>query len=256
MKITSWETENKFVRRTLLMFFALNCIVWFLFTKNIRPDLTITPAPPGKHLLKLFSMGDDLFIYRYFGYKIQMAGDDYGTTTPLKDYSYDKLQKWFFLLDEFDGESELIPTLAGLYFSNSQNRKDNTYIVDYLLFFVKRDVNKNWRWATTALYLSDVKLNDQKRVKEATDLILQSDPTKVPLWARALGIFITQEDDICASIDFLTKISEKEMQDILEDKIIAAGGERNPFAPLVVRRLQAIKKNPLAVRKCLMKKSK
>lgn len=248
--IHSIKSEDNFIKRFFWLFFTINFIVWFFFTKNIRPDLTITPTPPGKHLLKLFSMGDDIFVYRHFGYKIQMAGDDYGTTTPLRDYSYDKLQKWFLLLNEFDNKSEFIPSLAGLYFSNSQNPMDNTYIVDYLLEFVKINPSKNWRWATTSLYLANTKLHDKERIKIATELLLNANSNDVPLWARSLGIFIMEDKDICQSVKFLSQISKEELTDILNDKLVASGGEKNPFQKLIVKRLDEIKKNPLAIKKC------
>lgn len=254
--LNSWHREYKFTQVVLITSLVLLFTLWFTSLRYIKPNFIITPTPPGKHLIKLFSMGDDAFIYRHFGYKIQMAGDTYGVTTPLKDYSFAKLQKWFFLLNEFDNKSEYVPAIGGLYFSNSQNPNDNMYIVDYLLHFAKQDVNKFWRWITTAMYLSNTKIHDVTRLKEATDLMMTTDKNIVPLWARTLGIFMMKADDPCAAIEFLTQISQQELQDIMEDKVISAGGEANPFQKLIVLRLQDIKKDPSIIRTCLNRKSK
>ena len=186
---SSYDSEYKSIRRFFILFFILNFIVWFFLTKNIKPDLTITPIPPGKHLLKAFSMGDDGLVYRYFGYKIQMAGDDYGTVTPLKNYNYAQLQKWFILLYEFDPISEYIPSVAGLYYSNSQNPMDNIYIVDYLIKFSKKDTSKYWRWLTTAMYLANIKLHNTDKVNEISTILASADKNIVPLWAYPLWLW-------------------------------------------------------------------
>ncbi|QED23743.1 hypothetical protein [Candidatus Deianiraea vastatrix] len=254
--IHSCESEYYFVRNVIWLFFALNFLVWFFLTKNIKPDLTITPVPPGKHLMKFFSMGDDSFIYRHFGYKIQMAGDDYGTTTPLKDYNYAKLQKWFLLLNEFDPISEYIPSLAGLYYSNSQNPLDNIYIVDYLISFAKRDPSRYWRWLTTASYLSAIKLKDMTRVEEASKLLLTTNE-KVPLWAKTVGIFMMTKKDLCSSLNLIASLEQEQFELLATDKVFSGKSpEENIFVQIILNRITEIKKNPQAAQKCKVSKYK
>lgn len=256
---TFFQTEDSeyfFVKRLLSLFFIFVFLIWFLLTKNIKPDLTITPVPPGAHLLKALSMGDDNLVYRHYGYQVQIAGDDYGTTTPLKNYNYAKLQKWFYLLDEFDPKSEYVPSIAGFYYSNSQNKLDNVYIVDYLVKFGDRNPTKNWRWYTTAVYLASVMLHDHERVKEIAGKLVTLD-SSVPLWARTIGIFIASKKDICASVDLIASLDEKELESIVTDKAFSAqGDEGNVFLHLIVQRIEEIKKNPEAVAKCVKERKK
>lgn len=256
--INSDYGEYIFIKRLFLLFFLINFAVWFFLTKEIRPDLTITPVPPGKHLLKALSMGDDLFIYRYFGYKVQMAGDDYGTTTPLQKYSYSKLQKWFYLLEEFDGVSEYIPSIAGFYYSNSQNDLDNIYIVDFLVHFASKNPNKYWRWLATALYLSNSKLHDYKRIQDISNTLVELDKTEVPLWARTIGIFILSKDNICKSIDLILSLDQNELEAIAKDKILGNSikDEENMFLKIIVNRIHEIQSKPEAMKKCMKKRLK
>lgn len=251
--LKSNKIEDRLIKITLFLSLMIISVNWFFFTKNIKPDLTITPAPPGKHLLKIFSMGDDAFIYRHFGYKIQMSGDDYGTTTPLSKYNYESLKKWFVLLNDFDNQSEFIPSLAGLYFSNSQNPMDNKYIIEYLLEFANQNPEKNWRWLSTAMYLAHFKTKNQELVKDVAKILLSLDRNIVPLWARTIGIFMTKDKDICSSLEMIAMMDPKEVDDIASDKIFGKDNEKNIFLHIIMNRIEELKKNPEAVRKCVNK---
>ncbi len=254
--IKSDYSEYIWVKRIFLALFLVNFAVWFLMTKNIRPDLTITPNPPSKNLLKILSLGDDMLVYRYFTYQVQMAGDDYGTTTPLNKYNYAKLHKWFYLLNEFDSISEYAPSIAGFYYSNSQSDMDNVYIVDYLVHFSSKDPNKYWRWLATAVYLSNAKLHDMKRVQEISDILVGLDKEKVPLWARTIGIFILSKNDICKSINLILSLDPKELDAIAQDKILgnSVKDQENVFVKIIVNRINEIQNNPIAAKKCMSNK--
>lgn len=244
------DAEYTVFRLSCFIALIFSGLVWFFLTKNIKPDLTITPLPPGKHLMKVISMGDDGLIYRNFGYQIQIAGDDYGTTTPLKNYSYAKLQQWFYLLSELDSRSEYVPSIAGFYYSNSQNPMDNVYIIDYLEKFADNNPVKFWRWYTTAMYLAYNKTHDDEKVKEIATKAATLD-SSVPLWARTIGIFLSSKKDICASVKLIASLDKNELENIASDKIFSGQGDENIFLKLIVARIDEIKNNPIAVKKCL-----
>ena len=137
--LTARKVEHKFWM-AFVAFFAFECCLWAGWTNKIKVDFTITPLPPSKLEMDLFSMGDKELLYRIYSFKLQNAGDTFGETTPLKDYDYEKLEKWFYALSELDPRSEWVPSIAGFYYSASQNADDNRYIVNYLLDFAEKDI--------------------------------------------------------------------------------------------------------------------
>ncbi len=93
------------------------------------------------------------FIFRNFAFKIQNAGDSWGRFTALKHYNYQKLQGWFYLLDELDSQSNFIPSLASYYYSQTQNPEDTIYIIEYLRDHANKDLRNKWWWlAASCLY--------------------------------------------------------------------------------------------------------
>lgn len=239
-------------RILVFILLLLNFAIWFK-AKDIKPDLIITPTPPGVATLKAAGLGDDQFIYRYLGLQLQIAGDDYGTTTPLQDYNYTKLEKWFYLLHDFDKVSEYVPSVAGFYYGNSQNDLDNVHIIDYLIKYADSNPNQNWRWYTTSLYIASVKLKDTSRIKEIGEKMTKLDKDIVPLWGRVLGIFFAKSiGDQCAAFNMLRSLKEEDLVDISEDKTFGnQGDDKNIFVKLLKHRIDEIKNNPSIIAKCM-----
>ena len=105
-------------------------IIFWLKTENIKPNLGIVPNVPTLSTVKAFSFGDEEFYFRYKGLRIQNTGDTFGRFSPLKDYDYEKLSQWFYLLDGLDDKSNYIPSLAAYYYSLTQNKQDVIYIIN------------------------------------------------------------------------------------------------------------------------------
>ncbi|MGB1540305.1 MAG: hypothetical protein ACPG80_05040, partial [Rickettsiales bacterium] len=124
---------------------------------------------------------------------IQNAGDTYGRFTPLKDYDYNKLSKWFYLLDELDNVSDFIPSLATYYYSQTQRTEDVRYIVDYLADHAKGrlEEHKKWWWVIQAIYLANHKLKDKNLALEVGKPLM--DAQNIPLWARHFPAFIYEQ---------------------------------------------------------------
>lgn len=166
-------------------------IVFWSQSRTITPNMSIVPDVPGREVVKALSLGDEQFYFRVLALYIQNAGDTYGRFTPLKDYDYNKLSKWFTLLDALDNRSDYIPTLATYYYSQTQNTPDVRYIVDYLSAHTAGRVEKKWWWLIQAMYLANHKLQDK-------DLALQvgkplMDTKGIPLWARHFPAFIYEQ---------------------------------------------------------------
>ncbi len=129
----------------LALFLVLQAMFW-VKTYEIKPKLDIVPPLPSQQEMAALSFGDTQFYFRGLALNLQMAGDTFGRSTPLKDYNYPKLLEWFRLLDRLDEDcippkkleecrastSNYIPSVAAYYFSKSQHPKDAKYVLDYL----------------------------------------------------------------------------------------------------------------------------
>lgn len=243
----------------LIIFLLLQVTLWQLYIKNIKVEFTITPVPPSKLSVMLMSFGDEQFMYRKLGRTIQDAGDDYGTTTPLKDYDYSKLQHWFYLLDELDYESNYVPSIAGFYYSSSQNIEDSRYVIEYLEKNADHDPIKKWQWYNTAVYLASYRLNDKDLAIRISEKLMKINDDSIPMWAKTAGIFLAakKDHDICKAIELINLLGEDGLRKIENDKLLSVqGNQYNMFAHILYKRIQDIKKRPLAAMRCLKKLNK
>lgn len=174
--------------------FLLLCIAQVLFwghSRHILPYMAVVPDVPGKDVVKALSLGDEQFYFRVLALHIQNAGDTYGRFTPLKDYDYGKLARWFELLDSLDNRSNYIPMLATYYYSQTQNVPDVRYIVDYLAAHAEGRVETKWWWLIQAMYLANHKLEDKDLALEVGAPLIEAQG--IPIWARQFPAFIYEQ---------------------------------------------------------------
>lgn len=163
--------------------------------RNIKPQLTVVPKISSKVTVKALSFGDPQLYYRILGFAIQNAGDSFGRFTSLKEYDYKTLSQWFYLLDSLDSKSDFIPSVAGYYYSQTPNKEDVRYVVDYLNDHGSKNFEEKWWWIFQATYLATHKLNDIPLAKEIGHK-LQHAPKGAPTWVRFFPvILLTKEGD-------------------------------------------------------------
>ena len=178
---------------SLILVLSFQITFWFK-TNHIKPDMIIVPDVPNLNTVKLLSLGDHQFYFRNFAFKIQNAGDSWGRFTALKDYNYEKLQGWFYLLDELDAKSNFVPSLASYYYSQTQNPQDTIYIVEYLRAHAKRNPREKWWWLAQAVYIANHKLKDKDlALAVAYELAATPKDVKMPYWARQMPAFIHEQ---------------------------------------------------------------
>ena len=177
----------------VLFIFILQICFWYS-TKHIKPEMVIVPKAPTERTVNLLSLGDKQFFFRYLGFKIQNAGDSWGRVTALKDYNYQELIKWFYLLNKLDNVSNYPPTMAAYYYGHTQNGKDTIYIINYLYEHAKQDLRGKWWWLVQAVYLANHRLKDkQLALKIAYTLNSVPKDVKMPIWARQMVAFIHEQ---------------------------------------------------------------
>ena len=177
----------------LICIVSIQIIFWY-FTKHIKPDMVIVPQVPKESTIHLLSLGDSQFYFRQLAFKIQNAGDSWGRFTALKDYDYKSLSRWFYLLDTLDSKSNFVPSLASYYYSQTQTPADTIYIVEYLRDHVKKDPRNKWWWLSQAVYIANHRLKNKELALEvAYELAATPDDVEMPMWARQMPAFIHEQ---------------------------------------------------------------
>lgn len=197
-----------------VLFFSLQGLFWYN-SKDIQPDMTIVPPVPGHDAVHAIALGDEEFYFRVLALDIQNAGDSFGRFTALKNYDYKKLFDWFELLDYLNSKSNFVPSIAGYYYSQTQNVPDTRYIIKYLDQHASRDLEKKWWWMSQAVYIANHRLGDKKWALELA-YKLSKTPGDIPMWARQMPAFIHEQlgekqeafkiiDDLMKNKDKLSK---------------------------------------------------
>lgn len=173
----------------LLALLAAQIMFWHT-TREIQPSLDIVPTPPGQNAVHALALGDDEFYFRALALELQNFGDTYGRFTALRAYDFGKLYGWLTVLDTLNARSNMLPSIASYYFSQTQNTPDVRYMIDYLYTHSMRDVPHKWWWLLQAMYLSTHRLNDMDLALKVTQPMLIPE---VPAWAQQMVAVIHEK---------------------------------------------------------------
>jgi len=202
----------------LLIFFLFQIGFWWII-KDIQPELQVVPEIPGPTAVKALSFGDEEFYFMVMALELQNLGDTYGRFTALKYYNYKKLSDWWAMMDMLDDQSNFVPSLASYYFSQTQNKPDVRYVVDYLEKHSLAEPGRNWWWLSQATYLANHIIGDKERALEISYKLANAKGNDIPIWAREMPAFIHEElnedDEALVIIENLRKneknLSQKEI---------------------------------------------
>ncbi len=174
----------------LLVILSIQIALWYWVTKPIKPELDVLPPVPSERAVKALSFGDEQFFFRLLAMNLQNAGDTFGRATPLKNYNYETLSRWFSLMDKLDARSNFTPTLAAYYFSQTQNWADVHYIVDYLEKHYDNNpqIPGKWWWLHQAIFNANFRMKDSQRALDIA-IKLSKAPGDLPMWARQMPAF-------------------------------------------------------------------
>ncbi len=204
MAVRSWNM-------TLILLLALQVIWWFGLpipqdddsadsvwlngTRSIRPTMHTVPPVPTEQAALALGLGDAQWFFRIGAFRLQNAGDGFGQVTPLKNYNYEQLFRWWTLLDALDPRSSFVPATAAYYFGATQNPREQVpYVVRYLVEHSDKNPVANWWWYHQASYLARHRLKDADWALEiAYKLANLPEDADVPLWTRQLPAFILEK---------------------------------------------------------------
>jgi hypothetical protein len=185
MKIIS--REHIFI---VIILLGLQANFWWK-SRGLLPDLGIVPELASRSEMQLLAFGDDELYFRIMSFRMNNIGDTFGRFNPLKNYNLEKLYHWFIRLDEFDNQSNALPTLAANYFSQTQKKSDVIYMVNYLYEHSWKNPKQNWWWLTQAVYLAMHKIKDDEyALKIATKL---TGVQGIPAWAQEMEAIVREK---------------------------------------------------------------
>jgi hypothetical protein len=194
MKLAAYE-KKKLRQLRVALCLLIACLLgnWW-FTHKITPKLEIVPQVPTSTQVRAMALGDEQAYFRILALQMQMTGDTWGRFTPLKDYNYQDLQKWFYLLDELDAQSNFTPSIAAYYYSNTQRTSDVIYITEYLeRHYDRGDHNKKWWWLSQAAQLANYRLKNRPLALRLAYKLANSGVPNLPRWIQQMPAFILEK---------------------------------------------------------------
>ena len=185
---------RRLVNAAAIVILGFNALLW-LATSNIYARWEGVPPVPSRDGALMMTLSDPQFSYRFGAITLQNLGDTGGQTTPLKDYSYEKLGKWFWLLNDLDPASNHVPMLAAYYFGATRAPKDVAVLVDYLGVIGQNPYGNKWRWLVQAIFFARHRLHDMKLSLDLAYKLAKMQPVgdTLPEWARQMPAFVLKE---------------------------------------------------------------
>jgi len=216
-------------------------------TENIKPSFEIIPPVPSKYLVSTLSLGDNEFLFRILGTRLQNSGDVFAGFVALKNYDYSRLYQWMVMLDGLNPKSNFIPALAAYYYSQTQNKPDTRYIVDYLDQHSSRDIDNKWWWLFQGTYIAKNNLGDINRALEMAEKLSSNNSPSAPFWTKQMPAFLYEEmGDGCMAFVVIEKLIKESESG--ERKISAQ--EMNFMRVFINQRLAKLQKQKFDPRKC------
>lgn len=179
---------------TLLILVALGAQIglWYK-THLIQPKLGIMYEVPSQTEAKALAFGDEQLYFRAQVLNLQFMGDSWGRSTPLKDYDYKLVYRWLSFLDQFDPESNFLPSTAAYYYSKTQRPSDVAYLLDYLEERSFKNPEYNWWWLSQSIYLANSILGDKERAIKIAAVLRSVQKDDLPIWARQMEAFLRED---------------------------------------------------------------
>lgn len=191
-------------------------LVFATYSSRYKPNMEILAEVPSATSAQLFSLGDEQFYFRLQALRLQNSGDQFGGLTPLKDYDYALLYRWFKFLDTLDHRSNVVPNLAASHFSQTPVAEDTYHVIKYLEEHAAFDPEKNWWWIYHASFIARNKYGDKDWALRLGRNLSQLKSPDIPIWAIEYAAFLyEQEGQQCEAYAVIQGIVQ-EISEILD----------------------------------------
>ena len=188
-----YRAKSIFILKSILAIaVCLNIGFWF-YAKNISATWINVPPVPSKLSATLTTLGDEQFASRLIFTKLLNLGSEGGRITPIKNYDFEKLGRWFNLHYELDPKSDSAPYLAAFYYGASQDPSKIRPIIEYLRKAGTDTSGEKWRWLLQALYLARFKLKDLNLAMELANELTTLENSEMPQWTKHMSIHVLNQ---------------------------------------------------------------
>lgn len=182
--------------------------------------------------------------------RLQNSGDVFAGFVSLKNYDYSRIFDWMKMLDGLNSKSNLVPSLASYYYSQTQNGKDSRYVVDYLDWHSSQNIDANWWWLFQAVFIAKNNLHDMKRALELAQKLAQNNAENAPFWTKQMPAFISEEmGDGCMAFSVIQRLIKESESGVRQVK----PEEMNFMRHFISDRLARLKNQKFDPRKCSKK---
>lgn len=191
-------------------FFAAHCVLW-IYSNPLRTSWANVPPPPTTFGASLTALGDQGLAYRTYSVMLQNLGDIGGRVTMFRDYDFDMVGRWFFLLDKLDPVSQYVPYLAAFYYGATEEKEQLRPVVDYLAAVGRRPGAQRWRWMGQAVFLARFRLDDLDLALKLSHELAALDEPGMPRWTKQMPAFVMNaQGDRAASYQLLLTMLREE----------------------------------------------
>ena len=192
-----------------VLVFVFQVIFW-KFTEKYRYSADLIPPSPSLQMLKAMSFGDKEILFRSLVLRLQNSGDIFAGFASLAKYDYKRIYDWMTSLDKLNNDSRLVPSLASYYYSQSQNKSDLIYVLQYLDEHSSSDIDKNWWWLFQATFIAKKDLNDLNKALYFAEKLAQNNAKEAPLWTKQMPAFISdKKGDSCMAFKVIKNLIDE-----------------------------------------------
>ncbi|WP_372827694.1 hypothetical protein [Polaromonas sp.] len=174
----------------LLALFALQFALWQGRLAGIQPRLDVVPPAPQRQALLASTFGDAQTAFRWRVLELQAFGDAGGRTTPLQQYDFAELVRWFEALDSLDGQASVVPTMAAFIYGQTPDPAQLRQVVDYLRRRGAANPAREYRWTTHAAMLAAHKLGEPALALDILSDLKQVPESALPRWVQMMPAFV------------------------------------------------------------------
>lgn len=216
------NNRRKAVKRltfSLLILICLMIAVW-IPSRYLRARwLNVPPAPPTLGA-SMVGLGDTQYAYRILSVMLQNIGDSGGRVVSYKNFDYQHLSNWLFVMDQMDSESSYIPLLAAYVFSATEQPENLRYLIDYLQTVGSREGRERWRWLAQAVYLARFKMEDYALALNLAEQLANHPEPDRPGWSYQMPAFVLrQSGDKQAAYDVMVEILKNDAENLHPNEV-------------------------------------
>jgi hypothetical protein len=154
------------------------------------------PVAPPVLASRLAAMGEPIALARMAFLWIQAFDDPPGVTVRFKDLNYERMGQWLSWMLVLDPRGQAPLMAASRIYINVDDPVKKRLMLDLVHRAFLERPNERWRWMAEATLTARHRLKDLTlALTYAEALTLNTNPGRVPPWARSLSVLVLE--DLC-----------------------------------------------------------